>query len=119
MTMLFHRARNERQRRRERLRRGCLSMLRPLPMRRPSAIRAVLTEYLKAHPATQPGARVRVARFSDTGRKVEIVGVAALVGAHRSTPKARASHRNRAWVPASHCRRRPTTKGLGVALSHR
>ena len=59
------------------------------------AIRAVLTEYLKAHPATRPDARVRVARFSDSGkRKVDIVGVAALVGAHRSATKARASRTN-------------------------
>jgi predicted RNase H-like HicB family nuclease len=59
------------------------------------AIRAVLTEYLNAYPASRPEARVRVARFSDTGRrKVDIVGVAALVGAHRSTTKARASRTN-------------------------
>ncbi|HTO68030.1 MAG TPA: hypothetical protein VMM15_42980 [Bradyrhizobium sp.] len=59
------------------------------------AIRAVLTEYLHAYPASRPEARVRVARFSDTGRrKVDIVGVAALVGAHRSTTKARASRTN-------------------------
>jgi hypothetical protein len=59
------------------------------------AIRAVLTEYLNAHPTSRPGARVRVARFSDRGqRKVDIVGVAALVGAHRSTTKARASRAN-------------------------
>jgi hypothetical protein len=59
------------------------------------AIRAVLTEYLNAHPASRPDARVRVARFSDSGaRKVDIVGVAALVGAHRSATKARASRRN-------------------------
>jgi hypothetical protein len=59
------------------------------------AIRAVLTEYLHAHPASRPDARVRVARVSDTGkRKVEIVGVAALVGAKRTTAKARASRAN-------------------------
>jgi len=59
------------------------------------AIRAVLTDYLHAHPDSQPEARVRVARFSDKGRpKVDIVGVAALVGAHRSTTKARASRIN-------------------------
>ena len=59
------------------------------------AIRAVLTEYLKAHPASRPDARVRVARWSDTGkRKVDIVGVATLVGAHRSATKARASRTN-------------------------
>ena len=59
------------------------------------AIRAVLTEYLNAHPASRPDARVRVARSSDDGkRKVDIVGVAALVGAHRSATKARASRTN-------------------------
>lgn len=59
------------------------------------AIRTVLTEYLNAHPATRPDARVRVARFSGSGkRKVDIVGVAALVGAHRSATKARTSRRN-------------------------
>jgi hypothetical protein len=59
------------------------------------AIRAVLTEYLNAHPASRPDARVRVARVSDRGeRKVDIVGVAALVGAQRSATKARASRRN-------------------------
>ena len=59
------------------------------------AIRRVLTEYLNAHPATRPDARVRVARFSDSGKgKVDIVGVAALVGARRSATKARASRTN-------------------------
>ena len=59
------------------------------------AILTVLTEYLNAHPATRPDVLVRVARCSDSGkRKVDIVGVAALVGAHRSTRKARASRRN-------------------------
>jgi len=57
------------------------------------AIRAVLTEYLDAHPDSRPEARVRVARFSGK-RKVDIVGVAALVGAHRSATKARASRTN-------------------------
>jgi predicted RNase H-like HicB family nuclease len=59
------------------------------------ALREVLTEYLNAHPASRPDARVRVARFSDVSkRKVDIVGVAALVGAHRSATKARASRTN-------------------------
>lgn len=59
------------------------------------AIRGVLTEYLNSHPASRPDARVRVARCSDSGkRKVDIVGVAALVGARRSAPKARASRAN-------------------------
>ena len=58
------------------------------------AIRAVLTDYLNAHPDTQPDARVRVARFSDKDRTVDIVGVAALVGARRTTVKARASRAN-------------------------
>jgi hypothetical protein len=59
------------------------------------AIRAVLTEYLNAHPGTRPDARVRVARVSDRGKtKVTVVGVAALVGARRSAAKARASRAN-------------------------
>jgi predicted RNase H-like HicB family nuclease len=59
------------------------------------AIRDVLTAYLEAHPESRPDARVRVARFSDRGKtKVDIVGVAALVGAQRSATKARASRRN-------------------------
>lgn len=59
------------------------------------AIRAVLTAYLDAHPNSRSEARVRVARFSDRGKvAVDIVGVAALVGAHRSATKARASRRN-------------------------
>ena len=59
------------------------------------AIRTVLTAYLEAHPDSRPEARVRVARFSTSGRTtVDIVGPAALVGAHRSTTKARASREN-------------------------
>ena len=59
------------------------------------AIRGVLTEYLNAHPASRPDARVRVARCSDSGKRtVDIVGVAALVGARRSATKARASREN-------------------------
>jgi predicted RNase H-like HicB family nuclease len=59
------------------------------------AIRGILTAYLNAHPASRSDARVRVARFSDSGkRKVDIVGVAALVGARRSAMKARASRTN-------------------------
>ena len=59
------------------------------------AIRAVLTAYLNAHPTSRPDARVRVARFSDSGkRKVDIVGVAALVGAKSTEAKARASRSN-------------------------
>ena len=59
------------------------------------AIRAVLAAYLEAHPDSRPGARVRVARYSDKGMKmVDIVSVAALVGARRSATKARASRAN-------------------------
>lgn len=59
------------------------------------AIRTVLAAYLDAHPDSRPEARVRVARFSTTARhKVDIVGPAALVGAHRSATKARASREN-------------------------
>ena len=59
------------------------------------AIRVVLTNYLNAHPATRPDARIRVARVSDRGKaRISVVGVAALVGAHRSEAKARASRAN-------------------------
>jgi hypothetical protein len=59
------------------------------------AIRALLTAYLHAHPATRPDARVRVARFFDRGRRtVDIVGVAARVGGKRTAAKARASRAN-------------------------
>ena len=59
------------------------------------AIRTVLTAYLATHPDSRPEARVRVARFSTTARTtVDIVGPAALVGAHRSATKARASREN-------------------------
>lgn len=59
------------------------------------AIRAVLTAYLKAHPASRPGAQVRVARGTRKGKTtVDIVGVAALVGAQSSATKARASRAN-------------------------
>ncbi len=59
------------------------------------AIRALLTEYLSAHPASRPDARVRVARVSDRGTpRVSVVGVAALVGAKRTAAKARASRTN-------------------------
>ena len=59
------------------------------------AIRVVLANYLNAHPATRPEARVRVARVSDRGKtRVSVVGVAALVGANRSDAKARASRAN-------------------------
>ena len=48
------------------------------------AIRTVLAQYLKAHPASRPEARVRVARVSDRGATdISVVGVAALVGASR------------------------------------
>ena len=59
------------------------------------AIRTVLTAYLDTHPDSRPEARVRVARCSTSARTtVDIVGPAALVGAHRSTTKARASREN-------------------------
>jgi predicted RNase H-like HicB family nuclease len=65
------------------------------PAKAERAIRAVLTAYLTAHPDSRPDARVRVARFSNSGKtKVDIVGVAALVGAHRSEMKAHASRTN-------------------------
>jgi predicted RNase H-like HicB family nuclease len=58
------------------------------------AIRDVLTAYLEAHPGSRSVAQVRVARLSDRQTRVDIVGVAALVGARRSTRKARASRAN-------------------------
>ncbi len=65
------------------------------PAKAERAIRHVLTVYLKSHPTSRTEARVRVARFSDRGKtKVDIVGVAALVGAQRSATKARASQAN-------------------------
>lgn len=61
------------------------------------AIRAVLTAYLEAHPDSRSKAQLRVARFSDRQeKKIDIVGVAALVGARRSATKARACERP-AW----------------------
>jgi hypothetical protein len=59
------------------------------------AIRLVLADYLDAHPASRPDARVRVARVSGRGKpRVRVVGVAALIGATRSVAKARASRAN-------------------------
>ena len=59
------------------------------------AIRTVLAEYLNAHPASRPDARVRVARVSDRGKtRISVVGVAALVGAKRTDAKAGASRAN-------------------------
>ena len=59
------------------------------------AIRSVLAEFLKSHPASRPVARVRVARVSDRGTAgISVVSVAALVGAKRSDAKARASRAN-------------------------
>jgi predicted RNase H-like HicB family nuclease len=59
------------------------------------AIRGVLTAYLAEHPTSKPQVRVRVARVSDQGKTmVDVVSVAALVGAKRSGAKARASRAN-------------------------
>src|SRR4051812_43475399 len=59
------------------------------------AIRGLLEAYLQEHPSSKPEARVRVARCSGAGTgRVEIVGVAALVGAKRTAAKARASRAN-------------------------
>ena len=73
------------------------------------AIRQVLTAFLEAHPTTRPAARVRVARCSDRGKaRVDIVGVAALVGAQRSANKARASRKN------GRLGGRPSTTGIAA-----
>lgn len=59
------------------------------------AIRVVLTEYLNSHPTSRPDARVRVARVSGRAKtSITVVSVAALVGAKRSSAKARASRAN-------------------------
>lgn len=59
------------------------------------AIRAVLAAYLEAHPDTRPEARVRVARVSSGAKPtINVVGVAALVGARRSRAKAEAARAN-------------------------
>ena len=59
------------------------------------AIRGVLKAYLEVHPASRSDAQVRVARVSGgPATRVDIVGVAALVGARRSASKARASRAN-------------------------
>ena len=59
------------------------------------AIRAVLTAYLETHPDSRSDARIGVARFSDRPKTtVDIVDVAALVGARRSASKASASRAN-------------------------
>jgi predicted RNase H-like HicB family nuclease len=57
------------------------------------AIRDTLAAYLEAHPGARTQARVRVARFSDR-EKIQVVGVAALLGSGRSARKARASRMN-------------------------
>ena len=59
------------------------------------AIRDVLTAYLDAHPESRSGAQVRVARVSG-GRspRVSIVSAAALVGAKRTSVKAKAAREN-------------------------
>ena len=58
------------------------------------AIRTVLTEYLKAHPNSRTDARVRVARVDRGKARIRVVGVAALVGAKRSSAKALPSRAN-------------------------
>lgn len=59
------------------------------------AIRVVLTEYLNTHPASHPQTQVRVARCSGADTvTVDIVSVAALVGAKRTAAKADASRTN-------------------------
>ena len=57
------------------------------------AIRTTLKAYLDAHPDSAPTSHVRVARVSN-GSNVELVGVGALLGAGRSSRKARASQLN-------------------------
>jgi hypothetical protein len=55
---------------------------------------SLLTAYLKAHPGSRSQVQVRVARVTTrAATRVDIIGVAALVGATRSPSKARASRR--------------------------
>jgi hypothetical protein len=55
---------------------------------------SLLTAYLKAHPGSRSQVQVRVARVTKrAATRVDIIGVAALVGATRSPSKARASRR--------------------------
>ena len=59
------------------------------------AIRSVLKAYLETHPGSRSQVQVRVARVSEPpATRVDIVSVAALVGARRSLSKARASRAN-------------------------
>lgn len=59
------------------------------------AIRALLSAYLEVHPGSRSDAQIRVARLTGgQSTKVDIVGVAALVGARRSVVKARTSRAN-------------------------
>ena len=59
------------------------------------AIRDVLSAYLEAHPTSVTEAQIRVARFSSGAQpRVDIVGVAALIGARRSATKAHAARAN-------------------------
>jgi len=57
------------------------------------AIRSVLTAYVSEHPDARSHAQVRVARISSQ-RKIDVVGVAALLGRGRSARKTRASRMN-------------------------
>lgn len=59
------------------------------------AVRTVLTAYLETHPGARSRAQVRVARLSSgKTNQVDVVDVAALVGARRTAAKARASRSN-------------------------
>jgi hypothetical protein len=71
------------------------------------AIRAVLTEYLRAHPDSQPDARVRVARFSDKG----LVG-----GPSKHDEGTRLASQRSAWWPTSQDRGGTITRE-GVPLA--
>lgn len=53
------------------------------------AIRAVLAEYLNAHPASRPGARVRVARVSERGKRESVSLVSPLSWAQRAATRRR------------------------------
>ena len=72
------------------------------------AIRAVLTEYLNAHPASRPDARVRVARFSSRGKTEGRYRWRRRPGGRPSERDegARLANERPAWWSTSHCRSR-------------
>jgi hypothetical protein len=80
------------------------------------AIRAVLTEYLNAHPDSRPNARVRVARREAEGRYCRRCRSGGRPSKRHEG--ARLANQWQAWWPPSRCRRR-RTPARQVSLSGR